>query len=193
MNLLRRTWKTCKTRCIRWFPQFHPYFIIFARKKHLNCDLRILIVISALQLWSQDDRKIFNFDIADLEWSKFLDNWTTGCRQFVFKVDSTKYMFSDVIITITFWYTLAIVSRPIKFQEPLSSLPEARRRQNRLWWIERIISVKIILNSIKKFSSYEKFLILAWPEILFCQFWYRTQAVIYLLLGRLLLSILLWH
>jgi len=72
-----------------------------------------------------DDRKIFNFDIADLEWAKFLDNWTTGCRQFVFK-------------------------------EPLSSLPEARRRQNRLWWIERIIS-----------------------------------AVIYLLLGRLLLYLLL--
>ena len=34
----------------------------------------------------QDDRKMFNFDIADLEWGKFLDDWTKGCRQFVFKV-----------------------------------------------------------------------------------------------------------
>jgi hypothetical protein len=59
---------------------------------------------------AQDDRKIFNFDISDLNWGEFLDDWTKGTRQFVFK-------------------------------EPLSSLPEARRRQERLYWLEAGITV----------------------------------------------------
>ena len=67
--------------------------------QHFDCeDFRMTIFNIAdldinIWLWgSQDDRKIFNFDIADLEWAKFLDNWTTGCRQFVFKVESTNYI-----------------------------------------------------------------------------------------------------
>jgi hypothetical protein len=58
----------------------------------------------------QDDRKTFNFDIADLNWGEFMDDWTKGTRQFVFK-------------------------------EPLSSLPEARRRHHRLYWMEAGITV----------------------------------------------------
>ena len=46
------------------------------------------------------------------------------------------------------WYNLECPSRfPVNFshlyslQEPLSSLPEALKRQNKLWWIERVFMV----------------------------------------------------
>jgi len=58
----------------------------------------------------EDDRRIFNFDIADLNWADFLDDWTKGTRQYVFK-------------------------------EPLSSLESSRVAQDRLYWIEAVISV----------------------------------------------------
>ena len=71
----------------------------------------------------EDDRKIFNFDIADLNWADFLDDWTKVVFQCL----------SDA------WHPQG--TRQYVFKEPLSSLESSRVAQDRLYWIETVILV----------------------------------------------------
>lgn len=88
----------------------------------------------------EDDRRIFNFDIADLNWADFLDDWTKvglQCLSDAWQIQGT---------------------RQYVFKEPLSSLESSRVAQDRLYWIEAVISVgSVCFSYFLNFRSFSTF------------------------------------
>lgn len=72
-GLVRAVEKMHKTQSVLGFFTTNEYEFVEENLKILQDEM------------NEEDRKTFNFDIADLDWGDFIDEWTKGTRQFVFK------------------------------------------------------------------------------------------------------------
>jgi len=76
-------------------------------------------VVQLQEQLGEMDRKIFNFDITDVNWKQYVDTYVQGVRKFVFKEDEStipdsklylkKMYYLDITVKALFWFLLCFL------------------------------------------------------------------------------------